>query len=179
MRTILFALAWTLLAGAADAQQRPVLNFDPNRIEFATHWAQSSPCLGDTSDPVCLAETMVVCGFIEHRSECVRGRHERYYNPQRYDRVEYRIARAGIVPFERLEEMQENLLGHVSVDLSPMTARRATVAQFLIRQSVCFARDASCEGSLWTDILVVVERTRRGWIPVLYGPSFHDTWFAE
>lgn len=179
MRTILLALGLVLLAGTADAQQRPTLRFDPNRIEFATPWAQSSPCLGDTSDPVCFVQTMVVCGIIEDRAECKAGGYSLVYNPHRYDRIEYRIARGGVVPLERLEAMQESVLGEIDVDLSPMAARRAVVAQFWVRQSICPASDASCEGSLWTDFLIVVERTRRKWVFVISLPYDSYKWYAD
>lgn len=169
----------TLLAGTAGAQGRPELRFDPNKIEFATPWAQSSPCLGDTRDPVCFVQTMVVCGVVEQRPECSGGRYGSYYNPQRYDRIEYQIARGGIVPFERLEAMQEALLGEIDVDLSPMTARRAVVAQFWVRQSICPASSASCEGSLWTDFLIVVERKRRGWKSVAFRFYSSEYWYAD
>ncbi|MFM7346770.1 MAG: hypothetical protein ACKO1J_15545 [Tagaea sp.] len=179
MRLLLWTICLTLLAGTAGAQDRPALRFDPDKIEFATPWAQSSPCLGDRSDPICFVQTMIVCGILETRPECSACRFGRYYNPQRHDRIEYRIARAGLVPFERLEAMQENLLGEYDLDRNPMTRRRAVTAQFVIRQSVCPAIDASCEGSLWTDILIVVERTPRGWIPIVYGPLFQGDWFAD
>lgn len=169
----------TLLAGTAWAQQRPALNFDPNRIEFATPWAQSSPCLGDRSDPVCLAQTIVVCEVFMLRPECADPRYDGHDNPQAHDRVEYRIARAGIVPFERLEAMQESLLGEYDLDRHPMTVRRATIAQFVVRRSICPSSDASCEGALWTDILVMVERTRRGWTLVVSGLFSRDDWYAD
>jgi hypothetical protein len=180
MRTIILALGLALLAGGpAGAQSRPELRFDPNRIEFATPWAQSSPCLGDRSDPVCLAQTAVVCGILVGRPECRNERFGQYSNPQDHDRIEYRISRAGIVPFERVEAMQEDLLGEADIELSPMTARRAVIAQFVVRRSLCSASEASCEGALWTDILVVVERTRRGWTFVLSQLHFGDGWYAE
>ncbi|MCM0021491.1 MAG: hypothetical protein NBV67_15985 [Tagaea sp.] len=179
MRTSFLALALALLAGSAAAQNRPALRFDPNKIEFATPWAQSSPCLGDRSDPVCFVQTMVVCGVVEQRPECSGGHYSLVYNPQRYDRIEYRVARGGIVPFERLEAMQEALLGEIDVDLSPMTARRAVVAQFWVRQSMCPASGASCEGSLWTDFLIVVERKRRGWVFVVSDRYDRYRWYAD
>jgi hypothetical protein len=70
MRTTLLAMAFALLVGPAGAQQRPTLRFDPNRIEFATPWAQSSPCLGDRSDPMCTAHAIVVCETLARRPEC-------------------------------------------------------------------------------------------------------------
>ncbi|MFM7347214.1 MAG: hypothetical protein ACKO1J_17815 [Tagaea sp.] len=130
-------------------------------------------------DPVCLAQTAVVCGILGLRPECKNKQYGRYHNPQSHDRVEYRIARTGIVPFERLEAMQGDLLGEYDLDRNPMTRRRAVIAQFVIRRSFCLAIDASCEGSLWTDILVVVERTRRGWIFVLSRQYFGEGWYAD
>lgn len=179
MRTILLALAMALLAGPADAQQRPALRFDPNRIEFATPWAQSSPCLGDTRDPICLAQTVVVCGILGRRAECQDRGYGRHHNPERHDRIEYRIARAGIVPYERLETMQEILFGTLDVDRTPMTARRAVIAQIVMRQNICPASEASCEGSLATDILVILEHTRRGWTHQWSGIFLRDLWFAD
>jgi hypothetical protein len=179
MRTILLALGLALLAGPADAQQRPALRFDPNRIEFATPWAQSSPCLGDTRDPICLAQTVVVCWILHGRPECAGGLYAKHFNPQNHDRIEYRIVRAGIVPLARLEEMQESLFGSLDVDRAPMAARHAVIAQIVIRQNTCPAGEASCEGFLATDNLIIVERKRRGWT-LQWGRDFRRyDWYAD
>jgi hypothetical protein len=179
MRIFLLAVLFAILGFAAHAQERPALRFDPNRIEFATPWAQSSPCLGDRTDPICTAQTVVACGILTLRAECVGRRYGLHHNPQRHDRIEYRIVRAGIVPFERLEEMQENLIGFIDVDLSPMTARRAVIAQIVIRWNMCPASEASCEGYLASSQMVAIERTRRVWAPVTGGSDADHDWYAD
>ena len=179
MRILLLAFGLALLAGQAVAQQRPELRFDPNKIEFATPWAQSSSCLGDTRDPICLAQTVVVCGILERRAECTDPRYGGHHNPQGHDRIEYRIARAGIVPFDRLEAMQEDLLGEYDLHRFPMTLRRAVIAQIHIRQSYCPAREASCEGFLGAELSVLVERTRRGWKYVTTTWYSRYAWYAD
>ncbi|MFM7347216.1 MAG: hypothetical protein ACKO1J_17825, partial [Tagaea sp.] len=98
MRLLLWTICLTLLAGTAGAQDRPALRFDPDKIEFATPWAQSSPCLGDRSDPMCTAHTIIVCATFSARPECADfPRQHKFSNPQGWTRVEYRIVAAGIV----------------------------------------------------------------------------------
>ena len=168
-----------LLAGPIASQDRPALRFDPNQIEFATPWAQSSLCLGDMHDPSCLAQTVVICSILLNRTECGKHLSGGYDNPLNYDRIEYRILRAGYVAFERLEAMQEHLLGQFDSARHPMAIRRAVIAQYLIRRNICPAAEANCEGFLATDVLVILELTRRGWGLVnsqLFGRA---DWYAD
>ncbi len=179
MIRFLFALGMIALAAASAAAQSKLPPFDPARIEFATPTTQSSTCLGDRRDAQCLAQTVVICGILPARRECVGQDYPGHYNPDRYERIEYRTQRAGIVPFEQLEAMQEFLFSAVDVDQAPMTKRRAVIAQYMIQQRICANHATRCDGAPWVGILVTLEQIRGRWIYIHSALHHHDRWFAD
>ena len=165
---------------SAQAPQRPPLVYDPDKLEFATPWAQSSPCLGDYSDPICIAATVVVCGVLRERPECrPDDRYQRHYNPLNGNRIEYRILRAGYVPKDRLEYFEEYVLGAPEIRNFRLARRKATAAQIAIRQRICDPRRAACDVEIEAAILVNLEWQNRRWIYLNASMFRDDDWAAE
>jgi hypothetical protein len=179
MKRIAVALL-SLWALPAAGQERPGLTFDPDRIEWALPWAQSSLCLGDASDAFCLAATVVVCGVVRERRECLpRGTYQPHHNPLGGNRIEYRIVRAGYVPRHRLSYLEDAVI--LLPDVLRLRERREppTVAQIVIRQRICDPRQPPCATDRETDIVVHLERLDRRWLYLNSSLFRLDDWMSE
>jgi hypothetical protein len=179
MKRIVLALflAWAL---PVMGQERPALVFDQDKIEWALPWAQSSPCLGDTSDAFCLAATVVVCGVLRDRPECLpRGTYQPHYNPLGGNRIEYRVVRAGYVPFTNLWVFENHVIRDTEFETDLLVRRRAVAAQIVIRQKICDPWRPLCESDRETDILANLELRNGRWL--LLGSTIHypDLWKAD
>jgi hypothetical protein len=180
MRTILLALGLALLVGPASAQQRPTLRFDPNRIEFATPWAQSSPCLGDRSDPMCTAHAILVCATFSRRPECGDfPRQHKFSNPQGWTRVEYRIVAAGIVSHEAVRRFDQSNDRERFEPLSGLAYIAPGVLQVRIMDRTCGPDAADCSTAPWRDLMIVAERRRGTWSYVEYMSFRGGVWLVE
>ncbi|MCM0020061.1 MAG: hypothetical protein NBV67_08715 [Tagaea sp.] len=164
MRLLLWTMCLALLAGSAAAQNRPALRFDPNKIEFATPWAQSSPCLADRTDPLCTAHAIIVCEIFSRRPECADFPNQhKFSNPQGWTRVEYKIVEAGFMSREAVRrfdvetsrERLEQPTGFAYVAPGNLQAR------ILTRR--CGPGASDCEAANWDELMIVSERRRERW----------------
>ena len=179
MKRIVFAFLF-FWAMPISAQERPALIYDSDKIEFATPWAQSSPCLGDTSDAFCLAATVVVCGVIRDRYECLpRGTYQPHHNPLGGSRIEYRVVRAGYVPTENLWSLENRVIRATSFETDFLVRRRAVAAQIVIRQKICDPARPPCEPDRETDILLTLELRSGRWHLLDSTIHYSDLWRAE
>lgn len=180
MRILFLAFGLALFAGQAGAQQRPALNFDPNKIEFATPWAQSSPCLADRTDPMCTAHAIVVCATFSNRPECADfPRQHKFSNPQGWTRVEYRIVAAGIVTRAAVRRFDEITSRERFEAESGLAYVAPGILQVRVMDRACGPNVADCSAVPWRDLMIVAERRRGVWGYVEYMSFRGGVWLVD
>jgi hypothetical protein len=180
MWTILLAIAATLLACPADAQQQPALRFDSDRIEFATPWAQSSTCLADRADPLCTAQAILVCSIFSARSECADfPRLGRFSNPEGWTRVEYRIVAAGRVTAKAVREF-DRATGRERFSAPSASAFvEPGMHQVRLQERKCAVPSPDCAGVPWMDTMVSMTREAGRWNVVNHGLFDGRVWLVD
>jgi hypothetical protein len=179
MKRIVLAL-FLALALPAAAQDRPRLTFDQDKIEWALPWAQSSPCLGDTSDALCLAATVVVCGVLHERRECRSERtYQKHHNHVGGHRVAYQIWSAGYVPDHRLEYLEDIVIAAPNVLRLAQRRQRPIVAQILIWQRICDPHHPPCVSDRETGIIVHLEWRGGRWVYLTAGIYSTGDWISD
>jgi hypothetical protein len=180
MIRFLFALGVVAMAGPTAAQSR-LPAFDPARIEFATPTTQSSTCLGDRRDARCFVETATVCAFHQTRPFCGDGREfGRVHNSSGGQRIEYQFRKMGLIPFEKLDTLENGIFGDPEAEEThELTKRRAIIAQARIRVAICDLARSGCGNDDEVDLLFYIER--RGSIWHLFASALYndDNWLAE
>jgi hypothetical protein len=178
----LFLAAVAFLASAAapaNAGGNPP-EFDPDRIEFATPTSQSSDCFGDLRTLICAAETRIICSVLEWRHDCAGIQFlRRAWNPDRHERLEYKIIAAGTISRQRYAAFARAHAEELKYGPTSYGWVRPGVGQIRFLERTCDGTLPSCDGVEWSDTMLVFEFANGVWID-RNGMSFlPEDWFID